>query len=131
MIAFLKKYWISTIVILAILVLCFMDTTPLPAPPILNFDKLVHVIMFMGISGVIFFDNTYYLRLPISKKRIFWSALLFPIVLGGLIEVLQEYLTPTRSGDWFDFLFDVVGAFLGWRIILLINHWLLLRKKKF
>ena len=122
MIAFLRKYWLSTIVILIILILCFMDTTPLPAPPMLNFDKLVHVIMFMGISGVLFFDSSFYLRMPISKKRIFWSTFLFPTVLGGVIEILQEYLTQNRSGDWFDFLFDVVGTLIGWSIIILINR---------
>ena len=129
MIAFLKKYWISAIVITIVLVLCLMNTTLFPAPPILNFDKLVHVIMFMGISGVIFFDSTFYLRFPISKKRIILGTFLFPIALGGLIEVLQAYLTKTRSGDWFDFLFDIVGAFFGWSMFFLINRRLQLRNK--
>ena len=129
MITFLKKYLLSIVVILVTFVLCFMNTSTLPAPPIMNFDKVVHIIMFMGISEVIFFDNTYYLRFPISKIRIFFSVFLFPIALGGLIEILQEYLTQTRSGDWYDFLFDVVGVFLGLGIILLINSALLLRKK--
>jgi VanZ family protein len=54
---------------------------------------------------------------------------MLPIIMGGLIEILQEYLTQTRSGDWFDFLFDVVGALLGWGIVLLINRRLILIKK--
>ena len=129
MIYFLRKYWLSTIFILVIFILCLMNTTPLPAPQILNFDKLVHIIMFMGISGIIFFDSTLYLRLPTNKIRIFLSTFLFPIVLGGIIEILQEYFTQTRSGDWFDFLFDIVGAFLGWGIALLINRRLQLKRK--
>ena len=125
----LKKYWLSTLVLLIILVLCFMKTTSFPAPPVRNFDKLVHTIMFLGLAGVIFFDNTRYLRFPISKVRIFWSTFIFPIALGGLIEILQANLTTYRSGDWSDFLFDVVGALIGWGIASLINHYLVSLRK--
>ena len=130
MIVFLKKYWLSTLFLLAIFILCFINTTSLPAPPTLNFDKIVHAILFLGLSGVIFFDNTGYLRFPISKVRIFLTSFLFPVAIGGLIEILQSYLTKTRSGDWFDFLFDGIGAFFGWGIALLINRYFLLRKKR-
>ena len=124
MITFLKKFWLSILVILIIFILCFMNTSSLPKVPMRNFDKVVHTIMFLGLSGVIFFDSTRYLRSPISKTRIFWSVVIFPIALGGLIEILQADLTTYRSGDWFDFLYDVVGALIGWGIALLINRYL-------
>jgi len=130
MINLLKKYWLSTFVLLIILVLCFMKTSSLPAVPVKNFDKAVHALMFLCLSGVVFFDNTRYLRFPISKVRIFWGTFLFPIALGGLIEILQAYLTDYRTGDWFDFLFDIVGALIGWGIASLINRYLL-KKKRF
>ena len=117
----LKKYGLSTFFVLIILVLCFVDTAPLPAPPALNFDKVVHSVLFLALSGVIFFDNTSYFRFSISKARMFLSSFLFPVALGGLIEILQGCLTTTRSGDWFDFLFDGIGAFFGWGVALLIN----------
>ena len=129
MIDFLKKYWLSTFVILVIFILCLIDTEPFPAPPVVDFDKLVHVLMFLGLSGVIFFDSTGYLRFPISKIRIFSGSFVLPVFLGGLIEILQENFTKTRTGDWLDFLYDVVGAAFGWGIVLLINHWLLKKKK--
>jgi len=129
MITYLKKYCISGLVILTILVLCLMDTSTLPEAPMDDFDKLVHVIMFAGLSGIIFFDNTNYLRRQISKTRIFSGSFVLPVFLGGLIEILQENFTKTRTGDWLDFLYDVVGAAFGWGIVLLINHWLLKKKK--
>jgi len=129
MILYFKKYWISGFVILTILILCLIDTSELPEAPMDDFDKLVHIIMFAGLAGVIFFDNTYYLRHPTSKLRIFSGSFVFPVFLGGLIEILQDNFTKTRTGDWYDFLFDVVGAVFGWGIILLINHWLILKKK--
>ena len=129
MIQLLKKYSLSTVYILVICILCFMDTTPLPAPPMINFDKLIHSMMFLGLSGVIFFDNTNYLRKPISKELIFLSIFLFPVILGGLIEIAQEYLTPTRSGDWFDFLFNILGSILGFGIALMINRYYLMKRQ--
>ena len=124
MITFLKKFWLSILVILIIFILSFINTSSLPAPPIVNFDKVVHSILYLGLSGVIFFDNTHYLRFPITKSRIFFGTFLFPVILGGLIEIMQADLTTYRSGDWFDFLFDVVGALVGWGIALLINRYL-------
>jgi len=129
MIQLLKKYSLSTVYILIICILCFMDTTPLPAPPMINFDKLIHSMMFLGLSGVIFFDSTNYLRKPISKELIFLSIFLFPVILGGLIEIAQEYLTPTRSGDWFDFLFNILGSIIGFGIALSVN-WYYLKKRQ-
>ena len=128
MIILLKKYWLSILVILTIFVLCFMNTAPLPVPQIQNFDKWMHALMFLGLSGVVFFDDTGYLRFPISKLRILGISFLFPIALGGLIEIMQAYLTVTRNGDWFDFLFDAIGAFFGMGIALLINRCFLMKK---
>jgi len=128
MIYLLKKYWLTALVLLIIFVLCFMKTSSLPAPPVRNFDKAVHALMFLCLSGVIFFDNTRYFRFPISKMRIFWSTFIFPIALGGLIEIMQADLTTYRSGDWFDFLYDIVGALIGWGIASLINRYLLRKK---
>jgi VanZ family protein len=122
MIALLKKYWVSILFVTAIFILCFMNTAPLPSPPVQNIDKYVHSLLFLGLSGVIFFDNTSYLRKAISNVRIFLSSFLFPVLLGGVIEIMQTFLTSTRSGDWMDFLFDGIGAFLGMVISWLINR---------
>jgi VanZ family protein len=125
--AFLKKYWISVFLTLIIMVLCFIDTAPLPEAPMTNFDKLVHLVMLMGLSGAIFFDSTGYLRRQIDIRWIFLGSFLFPTLLSGAIEIIQEYCTPTRSGDWMDFLFDGIGAFLGICVCFPINR--MLKKK--
>jgi VanZ family protein len=90
-----------------------IDTSPLPEAPMNDFDKLIHLIMFMGLSGAVFFDNTRYLREKISAQRIFFGSFLFPTLFSGATELLQEYFTTTRTGDWMDFLFDGIGAFCG------------------
>jgi len=124
MIYLLKKYCLTILVLLIIFVLCFMKTTSLPAVQVRNFDKAVHLLMFLCLSGVIFFDNTRYLRFSITKTRMFLGTFLFPVALGGLIEIMQADFTTYRTGDWFDFLFDGVGAVIGWGIAMLINRYL-------
>jgi VanZ family protein len=87
-----------------------------------DFDKLVHLLMFLGLSGTVFFDNTKYLRKQISRRRIILGSFLLPTLISGGIELLQEYFTPYRTGDWRDFLYDGIGAFLGLVICLAINR---------
>ena len=122
--AFIRKFWISIVFCIAIIVLCFMSAQSLPRVSISNLDKFVHYLMFWGLSGAVFFDNTYYLRQATSVQRIFWGSFLFPVLMGGLIEILQGVLTSYRFGDWWDFFYDVVGAVIGFLICLLINCWL-------
>jgi hypothetical protein len=86
------------------------------------FDKLVHALMFLGVSGTVFFDNTRYFRRATNLQRIFAGSFLFPVFFGGIIEIGQEYATSYRSGDWMDFLFDVMGVAAGFLICLLINR---------
>jgi VanZ family protein len=98
-----------------------MNTAPLPSVPMTNFDKIVHLLMFLGLSGVVFFDNTKYCRRRISYQRLVLGSFLFPVVFSGLIEIIQEYFTTNRTGDWMDFLFDGIGGLLGLAICLKIN----------
>ncbi len=117
----LKKFWISIFLCITILILCFMNTEPLPKIEMTDFDKLVHYLMFLGLSGTIFFENTKWFRKRISNQRIFWGSFLFPTLFSGAIELMQEYLAPTRSGDWMDFFFDGLGTLTGLVLCWLIN----------
>lgn len=51
------------------------------------------------------------------KKRAF-ACILFPILLGGVIEILQEMFFKPRSADWFDWFADILGVALAWLIML-------------
>ena len=47
-----------------------------------------------------------------------------PIIMGGLIEILQSYCTNgNRSGEWLDFLADAIGSTIAVLIgILLVRY---------
>jgi VanZ family protein len=122
MMKFIKQFWLSIVVNALVLTVCLVNVPTVVAPPMINFDKLVHTILFGGISGIAFFDNTRYFRLKISSARIFWGSLVFPTAFGGLIEILQTTLTTCRSGDWFDFAFDALGAIVGVIVVAVINR---------
>ena len=42
----------------------------------------------------------------------------FAIFYGGLIELYQAYILTDRTGDWFDFIANSIGAYIGMRIFL-------------
>ena len=99
-----------------------MNTSSFPDIEMTDFDKLAHFLMFLTVSGTIFFENTNYFKRSISVRRIFFGSFLFSLILSGLIEIFQEYLPITRTGDWMDFLYDAIGIFVGFLICLLINR---------
>jgi VanZ family protein len=107
-----------------------MNTAPLPKVPMTDFDKVVHLVMFLGLSGIVFFDNTFYLKRKTNYQRIVLGSFLFPALFSGAIELMQEYFTVSRTGDWMDFLFDVIGSFAGLVICIIINSRLKKWRKK-
>ena len=69
-------------------------------------DKYVHACFYFGF---VFLWMNYF-----NTKKIHpFSIVVFAIIYGAVIEILQETLTITRQGDFFDVLANSVGAFLG------------------
>jgi VanZ family protein len=116
----LQKYAATILLLLLVLGLCLMPTPNMVELPMTDFDKLVHALMFLGVSGVVFFDNTNHLKKQIRTRRIIWGSFVFPLLFGGFIELIQA-LTAFRTGDWRDFLFDGIGAVCGALICWMIN----------
>ncbi len=112
MTTFLKRYPLTTLVVCAIclLSLCKMPETELDDVPFI--DKWTHLIMYGGLCSVIWFEYARHHR-PVTLRPRLWLTVLFPLALSGLMEVLQEYCTETRSGDWMDMAANSVGVALG------------------
>ena len=66
--------------------------------------------MFFVLSAVCLFD---YYRLhngqPRISRWIFWGVVL-PVIYGAVIELMQNYLFPSRSAEMADFVADVLGS---------------------
>lgn len=90
-------------------------------------DKLVHFLMYFGLSGVSALSYTYVKKVNIDKVRLLFVALFIPILYGGLIEIIQENYIAGRSGDWMDFIADLLGSLFGLAIALKYKNLLLQR----
>lgn len=77
------------------------------------FDKLVHACMYWVLCSVFWYEYFHH-SVCFTRLRLQVLAVGMPILMSGLIEVAQSYLTTTRSGDWWDFLANSLGVILAW-----------------
>lgn len=75
-----------------------------------GFDKLAHFGVFCILSFLSCWGTHHYKKIDISV------VVLGMILFGAAIELLQSYIYTYRSGDWIDFLADVLGIGFGWII---------------
>lgn len=106
-----NKYYCSLIVSGVIFYLTTFysaPSTPLQTIPFI--DKWVHIVMFFGLTCALSLD--YELRhgwKSISGIQVARFALLSGLY-GGAIEIIQMLFFTTRSGEWFDWIADLIGC---------------------
>jgi len=119
----LKGYWPALAWSLIILLL-----TGLPGnffPEITSFwdwlspDKVVHLFIFGTLSFLILFGYRHKYA-ENKKKKLVWTSIVITILYGALTEILQYYVFIGRSGNIYDALADMIGAFIGWFVFVLI-----------
>lgn len=120
MISTLKTYPLTLLTVAVICYLSFFTPPQTELDNISNIDKLVHTCMYGGLSIIIWWE---YLRKhdTICWKRFIPISVVFPIMMSGIIELLQAYCTTNRSGEWLDFAansFGVVLAFIAGNSVL-------------
>ena len=108
----MKRYPLSLLAATAIVVVSLIPVPELPIQDVPLYDKWAHFVMYGVLSLIVWWE---YRR---GHKDINWGkalilALIAPIVLGGLLELAQSYLTTCRNGDWLDFVANTIGALLG------------------
>ena len=123
MLQIIKKYPLSLLCIALVwyLSVWFMPPEDMELPSINFLDKWTHFVMYGGTCTVIWAEYLRHHRTLDWKKLMFW-AWLMPILMGGLIELVQAYCTATRSGEWLDFAADAFGCTLAIGVGLLIHH---------
>lgn len=114
MLYYIKKYPVSLFIILVVIYLSFFKPPSTEISDIPNLDKVIHICMYFGMSGILWLE---FLRAHRRGRKPLWhawvGAMLCPILFGGLIELLQEYCTTYRGGEWTDFAADAAGAILA------------------
>lgn len=111
---YLKRYPLSILVIGVICFLSFGRFSQSGDEGFKYIDKIAHFLMYGGLSLVFGFEYFRNCRktgkLSIVKISIY---LILATLLGGGIELLQEYGTNYRSGEWNDFFVDLLGSLVG------------------
>jgi len=109
----MRLYYKIIIWVFVIAYLCFAPADEFKKVHITipHFDKLVHFGMFF-ILGVLIASISY------KQKSIFNTKALpiLAIIYGGVIEVIQYYYIQSRSGDLFDWFFDITGLIIAIKI---------------
>ena len=107
-----RKYPFSILCILTIWYLSFFNPPETELEEVPFIDKWVHIIMYGGTCTILWIE---YLRshTTLNKGKLFCWAWLAPILMSGIIELLQEYCTEHRGGDWLDFVANSIGVTLA------------------
>ena len=112
---FFKKYYRTTLVLIIIFFLSTVSGDEVESVHLFrieNLDKVVHLLMYLFLSSILAFEiiknNREY---PLMK--IIAIIVLVPLIYGGVLELVQEFFTETRSGEWADFAFDAFGILLS------------------
>src|SRR5574344_384590 len=125
MIYYFKKYPLAIIIIVIICYLSFFTPPQTELSEVTNIDKIVHFLMYGGLSIVLWYE---YLRI---HKVIIWNHIMIgdiiaPILMSGSIELMQANLTKNRSGEWTDFISNIIGvlvaAIVGYYILRPLIH---------
>ncbi len=109
MLKVLNKYLISIVVFCAIFYWSTTtSTTMIRMPRFYGADKVAHILMYVCLAFALAMENSI-----VKFSYRFSLVFIMPIIYGGLIEILQEYCFPPRTGDWFDWIADILGVALG------------------
>lgn len=109
-----SRYPFSTFCVALIWVLCFCTPPQTPLDDVPLMDKWTHIVMYGGTCSMIWIETLRTRRPFPGMHRMLVYSWLCPILMSGIIELLQAYCTGgRRSGDWMDFLANSVGATLA------------------
>ncbi len=122
---FIKHYPFSIVCILVVWILSLTPIFPeTPFDQVEYIDKWTHLVMYGGTCSIIWWEYLHCHK-SLDLEKLFFYAWLSPILMSGLLEILQEYCTGGhRNGDWIDFAANALGVTLAVPFGLLLYHFL-------
>lgn len=114
------RYLPTILVCTLVLILSTINTGVLPKTDVPSADKIVHTIMYFGITLTLMLNQTSYLHKKITKQQLYF-AFLFSVGFGTSMEIIQHFL-PWRSGSIYDFIANTLGVLLAIVIVLFITR---------
>lgn len=103
--------------VIVLLLLFYFTLVPQPLPPIkmpmLNVDKVVHIVMMWGVSSTIMFDYKRREQQRVLSLSVKVYILVGTVMLGSLIELAQGIEFINRGCDVWDGVANVIGCLLA------------------
>ena len=109
----ISSYFPAVLWLLIILFLSGFPGKELPKLPVWQFDKLVHTLMYFILSVCLLFPFSKQFIDKENRLKVGIIVVLLGIFYGGLMEILQIHIFINRSGNWYDFIANSLGAILG------------------
>lgn len=114
MLNYIKRYPFSIAIILLVVYLSFFKPPSLDIPLFPGVDKVVHMCMYAGLSGILWLEFLLnHRKAEMNIKHAITGAMICPVAFGGMIELGQQYLTTYRGGDWLDFVANTTGVLIA------------------
>ena len=110
-------FWIALCWTGVVLFFCLAPSNDIPAVNIHNLDKLVHAF-FHFVFTILWF---LFFKKQVKKKnqlKLLVVAVVFSVLFGIGIEILQDQFTTSRNGDFFDVLANFMGAVIAFSFVL-------------
>lgn len=109
---FIKQYYKSIIIGILILWLSLSGSKSLIPGKMLGIpyiDKFGHFAMYTFFSGVLLLDSCRWR----TSRHFRYAVLLFPLLFGALMEILQMTLTTSRKAETLDLVANITGVSAG------------------
>ena len=108
-----RRYPLSVSCVIIVWVLSLIPYFPAtPLDNVVLIDKWVHVVLYGGTAIVMWLEyNRRNHRVDYGLLWL-WAGVGLSL-MGGLLELIQNYCTTTRGGEWLDFWADTIGALGG------------------
>lgn len=115
----MKKYSLFLFISWSVLILIITAIPGNYLPQPLGFinlfspDKIAHIFIFTPFSylflGFLLLSNT----AKFNKRKYYFFVLFCGIIYASFTELLQLFVIVGRSGNFYDFIADLIGVFLG------------------
>ena len=114
-IKFIKNYYRSLIVALIILLLTTISGNNFNSIPTFSFqgvDKIAHFIVFF-VFAVFLLADLYKNLIQVNLIKTVFIIFLITLFYGGMIELVQHFFIPFRTGSIYDLIANLAGSLAG------------------
>lgn len=118
----LKKLFFGAAILwtFIVFILCLIKLDGAPKVNVVNFDKYIHCIFHFIFTSLWFMFFRLHFRSG-KQYKAFVVSFLLSVSVGVLIELIQQYFTESRTGDFYDVLANMSGASLAISLLYILN----------